>query len=47
LIAIVGAWDLYEDQYDQQVKINWYQFLKSRAATEKSEAQDASGEQGD
>jgi len=39
LIAIVGAWDLYKDEYDQNIKKNWDDYLKTRNENKEPEAQ--------
>ena len=39
LIAIVGAWDLYKDEYDQNIKKNWDEDLKTRNDDKEPEAE--------
>jgi hypothetical protein len=39
LIGIVGAWQLYQDDYDQQVKANWDAFVTNQPESNTSEDQ--------
>jgi len=41
LIAIVGAWELYKGDYDQNIKRKWDQYLKARNGTETPDASGA------
>ncbi len=42
LIDIIGVWNLdwFKDDYDQNLKRNWEEYLRSRAATESTEAEE-------
>jgi hypothetical protein len=41
LIAIVGAWELYKGDYDQNIKRKWDEYLKARNGTETPDASEA------
>jgi hypothetical protein len=38
-IGIFGVWDVHKDEYDQKVKTNWEEYLRTRNVTEVPEAE--------